>query len=381
MLDRYNCISCNSAYVLKHGKTATGSPRMRCYDCGKTFTVKEDDIPRLEIWKVADFYLSGKSYRDLVQFYQSTPRRLNRKIREYLDGFPNWEDYLDTYVSNHSSKVIFLTSRKFSCTYESENESKNVKNLLMAIDLHSSLVLSYQIANSETSEEWEKLLYRLKSRNINPKYFLTCGSEILQNATQKIYPKSSCKISYHKLYRDKELSCCLNRINVDDKVIKDSLDVYSTFKNKNLLKVFELESIEDLKLILNKNNGLFIDRLKSRLHFRLENKMDNFLLDLSLRLDKFHLLREDPEPVINALIARQMIINIDNGFSRLSYYTQIPTEANISDFACGKMPKMMRLSVNSYKSIQFIIEIMVRSIELPIINNQCELQFHQCQFL
>ena len=81
MLDKFNCISCNSTNVIKHGKTATGSPRLRCHDCGKTFSIKEDDLPRLEIWKVADFYLSGKSYRDLVKLYQSSPRRLNQKIR------------------------------------------------------------------------------------------------------------------------------------------------------------------------------------------------------------------------------------------------------------------------------------------------------------
>ena len=379
MIDRFNCISCNSINVIKHGRTATGSPRLRCHDCGKTFSVKEDDIPRIEIWKIADFYLSGKSYRDLVKLYQSSPRRLNQKIRDYLSGFPNWEDYLDTYVNSHSSKVVFLTSKKFSCAYDCDG--KNVKSLLMAIDLHSSLVLGYEITNEDNVEIWEKFLYRLKSRGIQPRYFLTCGSGILLKATEKIYPNSICKISFHKLYRDKELSCCLNRINVDDKVIKDSLNVYASFKNKNLLKVFELDGIDDLGIILNKNNGLFVERLKNRLQFRLEFKMDNMMVDLGQRLEKFHLLRENPEPIINALIARQMIVNNDNGFSRVSYYTQIPTEANISDFACGKMPKMMRLSVNSYKSIQFIIEVLVRSIELPIIKNQCEMQFHQCQFL
>lgn len=379
MIDRFNCISCNSINVIKHGRTATGSPRLRCHDCGKTFSVKEDDIPRIEIWKIADFYLSGKSYRDLVKLYQSSPRRLNQKIRDYLSGFPNWEDYLDTYVNSHSSKVVFLTSKKFSCAYDCDG--KNVKSLLMAIDLHSSLVLGYEITNEDNVEIWEKFLYRLKSRGIQPRYFLTCGSDILLKATEKIYPNSICKISFHKLYRDKELSCCLNRINVDDKVIKDSLNVYASFKNKNLLKVFELDGIDDLGIILNKNNGLFVERLKNRLQFRLEFKMDNMMVDLGQRLEKFHLLRENPEPIINALIARQMIVNNDNGFSRVSYYTQIPTEANISDFACGKMPKMMRLSVNSYKSIQFIIEVLVRSIELPIIKNQCEMQFHQCQFL
>jgi len=379
MLDKFNCISCNSTNVIKHGKTATGSPRLRCHDCGKTFSIKEDDLPRLEIWKVADFYLSGKSYRDLVKLYQSSPRRLNQKIRDYLSGFPNWEDYLDTYISSHSSKVVFLTSRKFSCAFDCEG--KNIKHLLLAIDLHSSLVLGYEITNEENHDTWEKFLTRLKQRGINPKYFLTCASDIFLSSTQKVYPNSICKISFHKIFRDKELSCCLNRINVDDKVIKDSLNVYSSFKNQNLLKVFELENIEELKNILNKNTGLFVERLKNRLQFRLEHKMDNFLIDLAQRLEKFHLLRENPEPIINALIARQMIVNHDNGFSRISYYTQIPTEANISDFACGKMPKMMRLNVNSYKSIQFIIEVLVRSIELPIINNQCELQFHQCQFL
>ncbi len=379
MIDKYNCAFCNSNKVIKHGKTSSGLPRLRCCDCKKTWTFREDDFPRLELWKVTDFYLSGKSYRDLVKFYKSTPRRLNQKIRAYLEGFPSWEDYLDTYVSHHSSKVVFLTSKKFPCVWKCDG--KHVKYLLLAIDMHSSLLLGYQIADSDNVESWTAFLNRLKERNITPNNFLTSGTGILLQATTNVFPDTPVKINFHKTYRDKELTCCLGRIQLDDKIINDALRVYSSFTNQNLLKIFELESISSLKHILTENHGLFKERLKNRLQNRLINRLDNFLVELQDRLDKFHLIRENPEPILNGLIARLMLVNAENGFSRISYYTQVPADANISDFSCGKMPRMLKVDVNSYKYINFIIEVLARSVELPIISNRCELKYHECIFI
>ena len=164
-------------------------------------------------------------------------------------------------------------------------------------------------------------------------------------------------------------------------MIEDAISVFKSYKNKNLLKVFELNNINELKKLLFDNKELFIDRLKNRLSFRLQHRLDNFILELQNRLEHFHIIRDNPEPIINGLIARLMLVNKENGFSRLSYYSQIPLEASLSDFSCARLPKTQKILPNSYLSLQFIIEIMARSLELPVMSNNCELEITRCQLL
>lgn len=374
----YTCIFCNSENVIKHGKTSNNVPRLRCNDCNKTFVIKEFEFPKIEIWKVADFYLAGKSYRNLVAQFKSSPRQLNIKIRDFLGGCPNWEDYLDTFIDNHYPKVIYLTSIKFSCSYKSDN---NCKSILMAIDLHSSLVLAYQICDNDSETNWDLLFNRLKERNIAPKYFISNGNEFILDKAKMLFPESFVRFNYHKSFRDKELACCINHYNFERKLVTDTINIYSSFKNKNLLKIFELHSLNELKLILKENNHLFMERVKNRLNYRMQNKVDNFIFELKERLEKFHLIRENPEPIINALIARSMLVNSIDGFSRLSYYAQMPLDANISDFACARMPRNIIININNFRTIQFIIEILARSVELPILASNCKLESDQCQLV
>jgi hypothetical protein len=311
-----------------------------------------------------------------MDLYGSTPQRINQKIRNFLSECPRWENYLDSFVTNHSPKLIFLAGKKFSCSYEGAPD--NTMFTAFAIDALSSLVLGYETSFTETNECWQNLLKKMSSRNINCSNFISNGSEFIDNAVNEHYSNASKKISYHKTFRDKELSCCLTRTNVNDKLIHDSVKIYSGIENKNLYSYFSLNDERDLIEILNCNTELFLNVVKSRLENRQTIKIDGFMSNFQDRFEKFHLIKEDPEPIINGWIARTMLTKNDNGFSNLSLYMQIPNEATIADFSVGKPPKPMKFRTVSPRSIKFIIEVLARVLELPIITNECELKFQSC---
>jgi transposase-like protein len=371
-----NCQTCGSSKVIKHGFSSNNSQRYICKNCGKTFVNYEGMSPKYDIWKLSDSYLEGNSYRELMDIYGSTPQRINQKIRNFLSECPRWENYLDSFMTNQSPKLVFLVGKKFSCSYEDSPE--NTMFIAYAIDALSYLVLGYEIASFETNACWQNLLKKMNSRNINCSHFISNGSEYIENAVSEYYANASKKISYHKTFRDKELSCCLTRSNVTGKLIYDAVKIYSGIENKNLYSFFSLNDERDLIEILNCNTEIFLNVVKSRLENRQTSKIDAFLSNFQERFEKFHLIKENPEPIINGWIARTMLVKNQNGFSNLSLYMQIPNDATIADFSIGKPPKPMKFRTVSPRSIQFIIEIIARVLELPIITNECELKFQSC---
>jgi hypothetical protein len=367
---------CGSTEIVKHGFSTSKSQRYICKNCKKTFVYYEGMPPKYDKWKLTDSYLEGKSYRELIDEYGSTPQRINQKIRNFLSDCPRWEDYIDLIISKHSPKLIIFTGKKFSCSYE--DAPGNSMFIAFAIDALSSLVLAYETSLYESNECWTNLFKKMNSRNINCNNFFSNGSELIDNAINEFYFNPTKKINYHKTVRDKELSCCLTRSNVTDKLIQDAVKIYASIENKKLYSYFSLKDERDLVEILNCNTELFLNIVKSRLENRQTMKIDSFISDFQERFEKFHLLKEDPEPIINGWIARSMLVKNDNGFSNLSLYMQIPNEATIADFASSKPPKPMRFKTVSPRSIKFIIEIMARVLELPIISNECDLKFESC---
>jgi len=47
---------------------------------------------RPDIADIVEAYLTGPTYRDLVNVYHSSPLRINQKIRDFLEGCPNWRN-------------------------------------------------------------------------------------------------------------------------------------------------------------------------------------------------------------------------------------------------------------------------------------------------
>ena len=203
MQNNLNCPMCGNSRVVKHGLSSSKSQRYICKNCGKTFVFYNGMPPKYDIWKLSESYLEGKSYRELMDIYGSTPQRINQKIRTFLSECPRWENYLDSCVSHHSPKLIFLAGKKFSCSYEGAPE--NTMFIAYAIDALSSVVIGYETSLTESYECWQILLKKMNQRNINCSHFISNGSEFIEKAINENYINASKKISYHKTFRDKEL--------------------------------------------------------------------------------------------------------------------------------------------------------------------------------
>lgn len=374
-----SCIYCNDNKVVKHGKTPKGQTRYRCRNCGKTWVSDKKPVDRPKMSEIVAQYLDGVTYRELVEVYHSSPQRINQKIREFLEGCPSWEDYLDTYIDTHKNELIYLVCIPFSCLISESHDNRMCA--AFAIDAVSTVVLGYEISSYNNYEVWYKLLKRLKKREVQTNAFMTNGMKLVEDAVKEVYPNAELKINYHRKYRDRELSCCLKKERLNDKLVTDAAKVFNMLDNKNLRKYLRIHEDKSLTDFLEANQIEFLNRLRYRLDNKSSFRIEGMLEKFTHRFEKFHMLKDDPEPLINGLIARKMLKDTDMGFSRLSLYSQKPSTTSFSDFACGILPQMFNFEPESNILKIFLIEIAARSLELPVIISRCDLKSERCCLL
>jgi hypothetical protein len=370
------CVYCKSKKIIKHGTTAVGSKRYRCRTCSKTWIDTKEAVQRPELWSIAKDYLDGSSCRDLVDVYHSSPLRINQKIREYLAGAPHWEDYLDAIVDKHDVRLVYLIGKKFSTNFDGNKE--NSMYLAMAVDMMSSLVLGYEIGTEDSMETWMYLLDRLNCRGIISPVFMYNGSQMIEPAVKTVFPFSNVRVFFHRAYRDNELKCCLSRVNFSDKLIFDSIKSYEGLKNNNLSNYLKRNFDYTFSDVLLNSKELVFKRLRERLenpnNIRAEGLMRNF----QDRFEKFHMIKEDPHPIINGWIANKMMDKLQFGYSRIALYSRLPVSVNFSDFSCGNKPKINKIRKNDHNLKQFIIEVGIRSLQMPVFFSKCEMQLDKC---
>ncbi len=370
------CAFCKSSKVIKHGKTSTGNPRFRCRSCGKTWVLEKNEPVRPDIADIAEAYLNGRTCRDLVNIYHSSPLRINQKIREFLIGCPHWEDYIDAVVTKHEPRIISLVGRTFSCAC---NGSKNnTMFLALAVDSLSTCVLGYEIGKAESKNIWLRLLDRLNCRGVVCPSFMSNGSKGIEEAVETVFPYASVKINYQRAYRDKEISCCLFRLPINNKLINDAVRVYNSLDNKTLSKYLKVKKERRLQDILYTYQEDFIKRVKDRIDHKSMTRIEGLITAFQVRFEKFHMLKDDPVPVINGWISRAMLSRMKIGFSRLALYSQLPTTTSFKGFSCGNLPKMMDLKEDSPLLKTFVIEIAARGLQLPILFHKCEMKIDKC---
>lgn len=373
---KIRCVNCTGTRVVKHGKTPIGKPRYRCRGCGKSWTVDNHSDKKPDISAITIEYLRGASYRELVDKYNSSAQRINHKIRDFLLGCPRWEDYLDTLTDSHNCEMIYLCGMKFACSAPgSKNHSMYVA---FAIDGLSSMVVAFETGASENSDVWKKLAANLTRRKVKCRTFLSNGSPVVKEAVKKEYPNAINKIFYNRIYREDEIICCLLRLSGRPKLVYDAVRIYSGQLNTNLFDNLAINSGKKLSLYLLEHKEEFYKRVAERLNRRLENRVEGFLTNFEQRFDKFHMLKDDPEPIINGWIAVAMTEITAGGFSILSYYCQNPVNTEFRKFACGDMPKKIDISKNAIAIKNFIIELSARALELPVLINDCKIKPEYC---
>jgi transposase-like protein len=373
------CLKCNSTNFVKHGITPKGVQRYRCTVCNKTWTSSKSSQYKIDLAKISQFYLQGQTTRDLVKYYKTSPVRINQQVRSYLKHCPDWHSYIDSFIDNHSPKQIYLSGKKFHCSWN--GAESNEMYVAFSMDSMTGFVIAYRVSCGESNEIWHELLNDLQKRHIKTNSFLTNGSEKSLSAVQKIFPKADIKITYHKNFRDKELGCCLSRISAGNKLIPDASKVYFSLENKSLAYSLGISEERMLQDFLNKNIYRFTEIIKTRLTNRSKMYNDSLPNLFQKRFEKFHLLKEDPFPIINSWVAYQMLTPDNFGISKLSLYTQEPYNINFKHFVNNKIKTADLEHLERPFLEQMLLEVVVRGLELPVNSNECGFNVDKCLLL
>lgn len=374
--ENFMCIYCRSNKVIRHGKTSTGKPRYRCRQCGRTWVQEKTETVRPDIESLVEAYLSGRTFRDLVEIYKSSPLRINKKIREFLANCPHWEEYLDVCVPKHYVKLAFLVGRTFAAATKQKNEHRMF--LAMAIDALSNVVLGFEISEFDNFHVWYTLLSRMKDRGIECPTFMTNGSVHIEEALSKTYSSSNIRLLFHRGYRDREISCCLSRLQINQKLFNDAIVAFQICNNQNLNRYLKMNNNKYFEEILRGSTEFFCRRLRERMENKNKIRIEGIYNAFQTRFEKFHMLKSDPFPLANGWIALRMTQILEIGFSRLSIYMQIPATTSLKLFSCGQAPQIQFLTSDSPKLKNFIIEVSARALQLPIFYNRCEMKLDRC---
>lgn len=359
------CIYCKGINYIKHGKTSTGNTRFRCKDCQKTWIDKASQYHKPEKHLIAEDYLRGESLRALVKKYQSSPLRLNQKIRTFLSALPRWEKYLDEAVPNITSKLILLSGKSFSCTSDSQNET-NQMYVAFAIDAVSSMVVSFEIGYESDLNVWNRLLKRLKKRNIVPENFMSIGSSEILTAVESQYAGVPHRLSLHKVEREKEISCTLKSTNFSKVLVNEAVSNYKLLDNQTLGKYLSSEFKMELYQCLSNNYSDFAECVNTNCSRNSKNRIDNLVDDFKKRFEKFHSLKEDPTPLVNAWIAHKMLEKTEMGFSRMELFAQTPLEADFGNYTKNILPIKIDLKDNLKQLNKFVCQMSARIVQIPM---------------
>lgn len=374
--ENLHCIYCKSSKVIRHGRTSTGNRRYRCRNCGKTWVMEKIGTIRPDIISLTEAYLNGRTIRDLVDVYRSSPLRINKKVREFLEGCPNWEDYLDLCVPKHNAKLAYLIGKTFSAA--SSANPKHTMYLAMIVDALSNVILGFELSEKDDYNTWFRLLSRAKRRGIEILNFMSNGSIHIEEAVSAVYPNSSVKLFYHRFYRDKEVNCCLTRLPINAKLINDAIYAYEVCNNHNLSRYLKITNDRFFHEVLKSSPDYFCGRLRTRLDNKPRIRIEGLISAFQTRFEKFHMLKSDPFPLVNGWIAKWLLQPLDIGFSRLAIYMQLPVLTNFRQFSCGQIPTLTIFSLDSPQLKTFIVEIAARALQIPIFYNRCEMKLDRC---
>lgn len=382
------CVKCGSDEVIKHGTTNNGGTRMRCKSCQKTWTVNKLRPPKPDINILTEMYLLGATVRDIVPLYNSSPHRINQKIRKSLTNSPNWEDYLDSTSTNKYSDIVYLLGKSFACNYHGEgigdyhssDTSNNSMYMAIAVDGLSSMIIGYEVGISESPQVWNNLFGRLAKRGYNSKSFMSNGNDNILDAVQKYFPSSEATVNVFRMHREKEIECCLSKLPLKHKLVNDAFRYYNTLNNQTLQNTLKNFYKMDMREALMGNFHNFIESVNKKSIQKTLNRVDCLAEDFKARFEKFHMIKDDPRPIINGWIALKMLEKLDFGYNRLSLYNQKLLDINFINFTKNKVP--LQIEVNNFDELKpFIIEIGSRVLNLPLNIERCDLNLRNCEHL
>lgn len=358
------CPFCHSSNVVKHGKTSANNLRYRCIHCRRTWVKNGVNRQCPDFGELAEAYLCGSSYRDLRSVYHSSPIRINQKIREYLAGCSSWEEYLDACTPKHESRLIHLVGKKFKASVGDSVEHSMY--LALAIDALSTVVLGFEIGECESENTWLTLLDRMNCRGFACPTFMSYGFKVIEDALKVVFPYSETLHNFTRTCYDKQLKDELIHSMDARKLILEALDTHSHDRSCRLEDYLVIFKDKRMKQIVLDSREYFVRRLLDRINQQPTTRFEGLLNAFEKRFQKFHMIKYDPYPVINAWIAWWMLEQLPIGFSRLSLYLQCPCETHFKNFNCGTLPRPLDLDLDSPEMKAFVVELAVRSLQVPV---------------
>ncbi len=358
------CPFCNSSSIIKHGKTSADIQRYRCMYCRKTWVPAKMQQQGADVGALTEAYLSGYSYRDLRTIYHSSPIRINQKIREYLLGCSNWEDYLDACTPKHEARLIHLVGKKFKCNMGTSQG--HTMFVAFAIDALSTVVLGYEIGKGESTDLWIRLLDRMNCRGFVCPTFMSYGFKTINDALKTVFPYATNYNNFTRTCYDKQLKNEVYFMPDIKKLITEAINAYKTNRTYQVANYLVIFKDKRMKQIVLDSKDYFMDRLQERIRVRPSIRFEGLCSAFQKRFEKFHMIKYDPHPIINGWIAWWMLVPLPIGFSRLSLYLQHPCETHFKNFNCGTLPVPLNLPIDSPEMRNFVVELAVRSLHIPI---------------
>ncbi len=361
------CPFCHGRDIVRHGKTSASNPRYRCVSCNRTWVKNCSNKSNPNLAEVAEAYLKGSTCRELRSLYKSSPIRINQKVREYLSGCCSWEEYLDACSDKHESRLIHLVGHKFKAS-EGDSEEHSMF-LALAIDALSTVVLGFEIGESDSEAIWLTLLDRMNCRGYVCPTFMSYGFKSIEDALKIVFPYSTTLHHFTRTCYDRNLKDAVLHSNDGLRLIREALEGKTSDGGCRLEDHLVIFKDKRMRQIVLNSKEYFIRRLQERINLKSSVRFEGLLAAFEERFHRFHMIKYDPYPIINGWIAWWMLEPIPIGFSRLSLYLQHPHETHFKNFNCGTPPKPLDLSFDSPEMHAFVIELAVRSLQIPLGNS------------
>ncbi len=357
------CPFCHSTDIVRHGKTSASNPRFRCVTCNRTWVKGSLARHNPNLSELAEAYLCGSSCRELRSLYRSSPIRINQKVREYLSGCCSWEEYLDASSPKHESKLIHLVGKKFKANIGDSLEHSMY--LALAIDALSTLVLGFEIGESDSESVWISLLDRMNCRGFVCPTFMSYGFKEIEDALKTVFPYSLTLHHFTRSCYDKHLKDELFHSADVKRLIREAVDSHETDERCKLEDYLTIFKDKRMKQMVLNSKEYFLQRLQDRIDHNSSVRFEGLLNAFQERFQKFHMIKYDPYPIINGWIAWKMLEPLPIGFSRLSLYLQLPVETHFKNFNCGTPPAPINLHPDSPEMRTFVVELAVRALQIP----------------
>ena len=160
-------------------------------------------------------------------------------------------------------------------------------------------------------------------------------------------------------------------------MIYDSINLYNQINNKSLNSILNQKYKTNLKDYLIENHFEYINFLDKK-RISQHNKGDCLIDDFKNRFEKFHMIKDNPFPIINGWMSLYMLKELDCGYNRLSFFLQKPVKYTFKDFSKNVIGKTNEEDINLKSFQPFIFEISQRALNLPLSTQNCGLNYDKC---